>query len=102
MTGCLKFVTNSVLSRLLDASSCRAEFSDCSDGDSNRKSTAPAVIVSRACVSRASPRGLAYLLRHLVKGFVVLSKVFVVRLLRVVSPHYWRGGSRWNLPSSRT
>ena len=36
------------------------------------------------------------------EGFVVLSKVFVVRLHRVVSPHYWRGGSRWNLPSSRT
>ena len=30
------------------------------------------------------------LLRHLVKGFVVLSEVFVVRLHRVVSPHYWR------------
>ena len=37
--------------------------------------------------------GLLILLRHLVKGFVVPSKVFVVRLLRVVSPHYWRSAS---------
>ena len=27
------------------------------------------------------------------RGFVVLSKAFVVRLHRVVFPHYWRGGS---------
>ena len=36
------------------------------------------------------------------RGFVVLSKVFVFRYYRVVRPYYWRGGSSWNLPSSRT
>ena len=37
--------------------------------------------------------GLRFISPPSCRGFVVLSKVFVVRLHRVVSPHYWRGGS---------
>ena len=40
--------------------------------------------------------------RPFCRGFVVLSKVFVFRYYRVVCPYHWRGGSSWNLHSSRT
>ena len=37
--------------------------------------------------------GLRFITPPSCRGFVVLSKAFVVRLHRVVFPHYWRGGS---------
>ena len=61
------------------------------------------VIVGRACVLRRCSCGpRVFWVRHLVATLLFFSKVFVVHYYRVGCPYYWRSGSSWNLPSSRT
>ena len=59
-----------------------------------RPAPSPAVMVSCACVLRASPRGVCVFLGSPSgSDLVLLSKVFVVRYYRVSCLYYGRGGS---------